>query len=128
MSFQSVNDNEKRAIVYCRSEARADLQRQEEKILSYAKAQGYTVTETFIESGSCTDSLTYRSLRLRAKYREFDALLIMDVKTLGNSAIEITQEIDFLNQNGVKIISLQNGELNAKTLPDAFRKNFRLIK
>lgn len=40
MNFQSVKDNETRAIVYCRSDAREDLQRQKEKILSYAKMQG----------------------------------------------------------------------------------------
>ena len=127
MNFQSVKDNETRAIVYCRSEASDDLQLQTEKILSYAKAQGYTVTETFMESGSM-DSLTYHSLRLRAKYREFNILLVAELKVLGNSPIEITQEINYLADNGIKVLTLKDGELNGETLPVAFRKSFRLVK
>lgn len=127
MNFQSVKDNETRAIVYCRSDAREDLQRQKEKILSYAKMQGYTVTETFMESGSM-DSLTYHSLRLRAKYREFNILLVAELEVLGNSPIEITQEINYLADNGIKVLTLKDGELNGETLPVAFRKNFRLVK
>ncbi len=127
MNFQSVKDNETRAIVYCRSDAREDLQRQKEKILSYAKMQGYTVTETFMESGSM-DSLTYHSLRLRAKYREFNILLVAELEVLGNSPIEITQEINYLANNGIKVLTLKDGELNGETLPVAFRKSFRLVK
>ena len=127
MSFQSVKDNEIRAIVYCRSEARADLQRQKKEVLSFAKAQGYTVTETFVESGTMS-SLTYHSLRLRAKYREFDILLVAELEVLGNSPIEITQEINYLAGNGIKVLSLKDGELNGETLPVAFRKSFRLVK
>ena len=127
MNFQSVKDNETRAIVYCRSDAREDLQWQKEKILSYAKMQGYTVTETFMESGSM-DSLTYHSLRLRAKYREFNILLVAELEVLGNSPIEITQEINYLANNGIKVLTLKDGELNGETLPVAFRKSFRLVK
>ena len=127
MNVQSVENTGTRAIVYCRAETRDELQRQQEKILPYAKAQGFSVAETFMESGNKTDSLTYYSLRLRAKYREFDILLLSDIATLGNSAIEITLEIDFLNQNGVKVISLKDGELNAETLPQIFRKGFRFV-
>ena len=126
MNVQSVKNNAVKAIVYCRSEARDDLQRQEEKILSYAKAQGYTVTETFMESGTM-DSLTYHSLRLRAKYREFDILLVTELEVLGNSPIEITQEINYLAENGIKVLSLKDGELNSDTLPSTFRKGFRLV-
>lgn len=127
MNFQSVKDNETRAIVYCRSEARGDLQLQAEKILSYAKMQGYTVTETFMESGTM-DSLTYHSLRLRAKYREFNILLVAELEVLGNSPIEITQEINYLAENGIKVLTLKDGDLNGETLPITFRKSFRLVK
>lgn len=127
MKVQSEKNTETRTIVYCRSDARDDLQRQKEKNLSYAKAQGYTVTETFLESGTM-GSLTYHSLRLRAKYREFDILLVAELEVLGNSPIEITHEINYLAENGIKVLSLKDGELNGETLPDAFRKNFRLVK
>lgn len=126
MNLQSVKDNGTRTIVYCRSKVRDALQRQEKKILSYAKAQGYVVTETFKESGTM-DYLTYHSLRLRAKYREFDILLVADLEVLGNSPIEIMHEINFLMEKGVKVISLKDGELNVESLPLLFRKMFRLI-
>lgn len=80
----------------------------------------------FLESGD-TDSLTYRSLRLRAKYREFDNLLITGLSVLSNSAIEITHEVSFLNENGVKVVSLKDGELNVETLPQIFRKGFKIV-
>ena len=80
-----------------------------------------------MESGTM-DSLTYHSLRLRAKYREFDILLVAELEVLGNSPIEITQEINYLVENGIKVLSLKDGELNGETLPVAFRKNFRLVK
>lgn len=127
MNVQSEKNTGTRTIVYCRSDARADLQRQEEKILSYAKAQGYTVTETFMESGTM-DSLTYHSLRLRAKYHEFDILLVAELEVLGNTPIEITHEINYLAENGIKVLSLKDGELNCEMLPVVFRKNFRLVK
>lgn len=127
MKVQSEKNTGTRTIVYCRSDARDDLLRQKEKVLSYAKMQGYTVTETFMESGTM-DSLTYHSLRLRAKYREFDILLVAELEVLGNSPIEITQEINYLVENGIKVLSLKDGELNGETLPVAFRKNFRLVK
>lgn len=128
MNVQSVKNKGARAIVYCRSEARDGLQRQEEKILKYVKSQDLSVRETFMESGNKTDSLTYHSLRLRAKYREFDVLLITELSVLGNGAIEITHEVSFLNENGVKVVSVKDGELNAETLPQTFRKNFCLVK
>lgn len=68
------------------------------------------------------------SLRLRAKYREFDILLVAELEVLGNSPIEITNEINYLAENGIKVLSLKDGELNGEALPVAFRKNFRLVK
>lgn len=128
MNVQSAKNNGTRAIAYCRSETMDKLEQQEKIILLYAKEQNLSVTETFKESGSVTGSLTYHSLRLRAKYREFDILLITELDILGNSAIEITHELNFLAENGVKVVSLKDGELNVETLPIAFRKSFWLVK
>lgn len=127
MNEQSEKNSGTRTIIYCRSDKRDNLHQQEEKILSYAKAQGYTVTETFMESGTM-GPLTYHGLRLRAKYREFDILLVAELDVLGNTPIEITQEINYLAENGINVLSLKDGELNGETLPVAFRKNFRLVK
>ena len=118
-----------KAILYCRSAAgnRAELQSQSEALSVYAKANGLSAIRTILESGTM-DALTYNNLRLQAKYREFDVLLVPELQVLGNSPIEITHEVKFLNENNVKVISIKDGELNAETLPSAFRKGFRLVK
>ncbi len=115
--------------MYCRSVAgdRAELQSQSEALSVYAKANGLSAIRTILESGKM-DALTYNNLRLQANYREFDVLIIPELEVLGNSPIEITHEVNFLIEHGVKVVSIKEGELNAETLPDTFRKGFRLVK
>lgn len=121
------NEKLKKAILYCRSVAgdRAELQTQSETLNVYAKANGLSAIRTILESGKM-DALTYSNFRLQAKYREFDVLLVPELEVLGNSPIEITCEVNFLAENGVKVVSIKDGELNAETLPLIFRKMFRL--
>ncbi len=118
-----------KAILYCRSVTgnSAELQNQSEALTEYAKANGLSAIRTILESGTI-DALTYNNFRLQAKYREFDVLLIPELKVLGNSPIEITHEVNFLSENGVKVISIKDGELNAETLPSAFLKSFQFAK
>lgn len=71
-------------------------------------------------------ALTYSNLRLQAKYHKFDELLITELSVLGNSSIEITKELSYLVGNGIKVLSIKDGELNIETLPSLFRKRFRL--
>lgn len=125
---ENVKENAIRAIVCCQAASgdKFALQKQEIILSAFAKKHDYTVTETFVGYGAMS-SLVYHSLRLRAKYREFEVLLITELDVLGNGSIEIMHEIGFLNQNGVKVISLKDGELNADTLPLLFRKMFRLV-
>ena len=82
---------------------------------------------TILESGKM-DALTYNNLRLQAKYHKFEVLLVPELEMLGNSPIEITHEVTFLIENGVRVISLKEGELNVETLPITFRKGFRFVK
>lgn len=121
--------NKTRAILYCRSANgdRSELKEQKDSLDNYAKTNGLAVVRTYIESGTM-DTLTYHNLRLQARYHEFDELLITDLSVLGNSSIEITEEISFLVSSGVKVLSLKDGELNSGTLPSLFRKRFRLNK
>ena len=93
--------------------------------MGYAKVNGLTIVRTYIESGSMS-TLTYNNLRLQAKYHEFDELLITDLAVLGNSTIEITEEVSYLAENGIRVVSIKYGELNVETLPSVFRKGFRL--
>ncbi len=119
--------NKTRAILYCRSAKSNNTEMQEQKHVldDYAKANGLVVVRTYMESGTM-GSLTYNNFRLQAKYHEFDELLITELSVLGNSSIEVTEEISNLVENGIKVLSLKDGELNAETLPSLFRKRFRL--
>ena len=121
--------NKTRAILYCRSAKGDNSELQEQKVLlyEYVKENELAVVRIYMESGTM-DVLTYHNLRLQAKYHEFDELLITALAVLGNSSIEITEEIRFLVASVVKVLSLKDGELNVETLPSAFRKYFRLNK
>ncbi len=123
------NEKSKKAILYCRSMAgsRAELQSQSEALTLYAKANMLSAIRTILESGKM-DALTYNNLRLQAKYHKFEVLLVPELEMLGNSPIEITHEVTFLIENGVRVISLKEGELNVETLPITFRKGFRFVK
>ncbi len=118
--------NKTRAILYCRSAKgdNSELQEQKEALDNYAKANGLAVVRTYMECGAM-GTLTYHNLRLQAKYHEFDELLITELAVLGNSAIEITEEIGFLVENGIKVLSIKDGELNVNTLPCLFRNGLR---
>ncbi len=119
----------KKAILYCRSVAgdRAELQSQSEALSVYAKANGLSTIRIVLESGKM-DALTYNNFRLQVKYHEFDVLLVSEFEVLGNSPIEVTHEINFRTGHGVEVLSIKDGELNAETLPSAFRKGFRLVE
>lgn len=120
-------ERETRTILYCRSANRdnTELQKQKDVLDEYAKARGLTVIRTYFESGTM-GALTYNNLRLQARYQEFDELLITELTVLGNSSIEKTEEISYLVGNGIKVLSIKDGELNVDTLPSVFRKNLRL--
>ncbi len=117
--------NKTRAILYCRSAKgdNSELQEQKDVLDNYAKAKGLAVVRTYIESGTM-GALTYHNLRLQVRYHEFDELLITELAVLGNSSIEITEEISFLVASGIRVLSLKDGELNVETLPSMFRKDF----
>lgn len=120
-------ERETRAILYCRSAKNdnAELQEQKAVLDNYANTNGLAVVRTYMESGTM-GALTYNNFRLQAKYNEFDELLITELSVLGNSSIEITEEISCLVDNGIKVLSIKDGELNVETLPSVFRKYFRL--
>ena len=68
-----------------------------------------------------------KDLSMKELSREFDVFVVPELEVLGNSPIEITHEVNFLTENGVKILSLKDGELNVETLPMIFRRGFRLV-
>ena len=115
--------------MYCRSANgdNTELQEQNDELDYYAKEKELAVVRNYMERGTM-GALTYSNLRLQARYHEFDELLITELAVLGNSSIEITEEISYLVGNGIKVQSIKDGELNIETLPSLFRRYFRLAK
>ena len=122
----AMEGNKMKTILYCRSAKGDDSELQEQKDVldNCVKANGLVVVRTYMERGTM-GTLTYHNLRLQARYHEFDELLITELAVLGNSSIEITEEIGFLVENGIKVLSIKDGELKVNTLPCLFRNGLR---
>ncbi len=114
MDKVAIREKEKRAILYCRSVKGnyADLQKSKQSIERICQSKRIISSSHLLGKCGTMDALTYNNLRLQAKYREFEILLIPELEVLGNSAIEITEEVNFLTENGVKVLSIKDGELN----------------
>ncbi len=68
------------------------------------------------------------TIRRHAIWRDYEYLLIPTINIFGRTPIEITEEIKFLENNGVKVISLSEGEISVENLPLVFRRQFKVIK
>lgn len=86
-------------------------------IESYGKSETYSVY-----------SIALSSIRRHAVWRDYEYLLVPTINIFGRTPIEITEEIKFLENNGVKVISLSEGEISVENLPLVFRRQFKVIK
>lgn len=57
-------------------------------------------------------SISVRSIRGMAQYREFDVLFIESKEVLGHDKEEAAELFRYLNENGVSLISRKEGILN----------------
>lgn len=116
-----------KAVVYCRGNTQKELGLQKEKLSTYAQKNGYHIVRTITEFGNF-DDMTWRTLRLMARYREYDILLIDTLDVLNTSPENITEEIRYLSQNGVSVVSIKDGSITTENLTELFRKRFKIIK
>lgn len=116
-----------KAVVYCRANTQNELNLQYEELRTFAEKNGYSIARTISEFGNC-DDMTWRTLRLMARYREYRVLLIDTLDVLNTSPENITEEIRYLSANGVSVVSMQNGTITTENLPELFRKRFKVIK
>ncbi len=116
-----------KAVVYCRGNTQKELNLQYEKLRIFAKRNGYHIVRTITEFGNL-DDMTWRTLRIMARYREYDILLIDTLDVLNTSPEDITEEIRYLSQNGVSVVSIKDGDISIDNLPDLFRKRLKIIK
>ncbi len=116
-----------KAVVYCRGNTQKELNLQYEKLRIFAKRNGYHIVRTITEFGAL-DDMTWRVLRIMARYREYDILLIDTLDVLNTSPENITEEIRYLSQNGVSVLSIKDEDISVDNLPDLFRKRLKIIK
>ncbi len=116
-----------KAVVYCRGNTQKELNLQYEKLRTFAERNGYHIVRTISEFGNL-DDMTWRILRLMARYREYDILLIDTLDVFNTSPENITEEIRYLSQNGISVVSIKDGTITTEILPEVFRKRFKVIK
>ncbi len=116
-----------KAVVYCRGNTQKELDLQYEGLRTFAERNGYHIVRTVTEFGDL-DNMTWRNLRVMARYREYDILLLDTLDVLNASPENITEEIRHLSQNGVSVVSVKDGTLTTENLPELFRKRFKVIK
>ncbi len=116
-----------KAVVYCRANTQKELNLQKLELSLYAKHNGYHIVRTISEFGRL-DDMTWRTLRIMARYREYDILLIDTLDVLNISPENITEEIRYLSKNGVSVVSIKDGTITTDNLPELFRKRFKVIK
>ena len=116
-----------KAVVYCRGNTQTELNLQYEKLQTFAERNAYHIVRTISEFGSL-DNMTWRTLRLMARYREYEILLIDTLDVLNTSPENITEEIRYLSANGVFVVSMKDGIITTENLPELFRKKFKVIK
>ena len=73
-----------KAVVYCRGNMQNELDLQKEELSLYAKNNGYHIVRTITEFGDL-DDMTWRTLRLMARYREYNILLLDTLDVLNTS-------------------------------------------
>lgn len=117
-----------RAILWCRSETgnTEDLTRQNQVLSFYCQERGMTEVRTILEYGK-PDILKLRNFRQMARYGECDVIIVENFEVFGFAPDVATEEIKYLNENGVKIISVDEGEITPDMLPDLYRKRFKVI-
>lgn len=117
-----------RAVLWCRSDVgnKEDLALQNQVLSFYCKEQGMKTVRTIIEYGKA-DILKLRNFRQMAKYDECDVILVKNFEIFGFASDVTIEEIKYLNENGVKVVSVDEGELTPEKLPELYRKQFKVI-
>ena len=119
----------KKAVLLCRAEDgnSEELSRQMKRLSSYAKESDWTVGKTYLLTGKL-GGITLWDLRLKAKCREYDYLLIEKFDVFAMPPDECVEEVKFLQDNGVEIRTLSGEMLTCESLPTLFRSRLKLIR
>ncbi len=102
--------------IYCRTATDNDknqnLESQKEKLLHYAKQQGYTVVKTIAEkaSGSNIDRSGIRTIYGLAEKHDIDAVLAVDYARLGRNSLDMINLEKTLKKWHVQLETLQSNQ------------------
>ena len=119
---------QKRAVLLCRSESgnREELTQTMDLLSAYARKKDWKVVKIYSETGKL-GTLTLWDLRLMAKHKEFDYLLLKDFDTFSMPPDESMDEVRFLIENGAEVKTLNDGDLTCESLPTLFRNRFKIF-
>lgn len=119
---------QKKVVLLCRSESgdREELLQAMNVLSSYAKNNDWKVVKIFSETGKL-GNLTLWDLRLMAKHKEFEYLLMKDFETFSMPPDESMEEVRCLIENGVEVRTLNDGNLTCESLPTLFRNRFKIF-
>lgn len=119
---------QKKVVLLCRSESgdREELLQAMNVLSSYAKNNDWKVVKIYSETGKL-GNLTLWDLRLMAKHKEFDCLLLKDFETFSMPPDESMEEVRYLIENGVEVRTLNDGNLTCESLPTLFRNRFKIF-
>ena len=119
---------QKKVVLLCRSECgnKEELLQQMNKLVAYAKAKEWKVDKIYSLTGKM-GGITLWDLRLKAKYREYDYLLIDNFDIFSMPPDESMEEVRFLIENGVEIRTLSGETLTCENLPTLFRNRFKIF-
>lgn len=129
---ENVINKSQKAVILCGSEShdRAEALAQEALAVEYVKSRGWVVERIYTEFGSpeMRDRTSLRDFRRMAINKEFNVLVFRCLNIFGNVPDEVAEEVKFLTSNGITIVSLKDGEITSESLPNIFRKDFRIVK
>lgn len=79
-----------KAVVYCHGNTQKELILQYDELRTFSERNGYRIVRTITEFGDL-DDMTWRTLRVMARYREYEVLLIDTLDVL-NASPEISRK------------------------------------
>lgn len=119
---------QKKAVLLCRSESgdKGELLTQTDRLYAFAEKMGWKIEKIYSLTGKM-GGITLWDLRLKARYKEYDYLLIDNFDVFSMPPDEAMEEVRYLIENGVEIRTLSGETLTCESLPALFRQRFKLF-
>lgn len=102
-----------------------ETDRQQKVLDEVVKREKGRIVRYFIEYGKA-DILNFRTFRAMALDGEFDVLLFEKLEVFGYAPDVAREEIKFLNEHGVKVVSAEEGELTSEDVSFLYQKQLNI--